>query len=82
YDDELAWKIIIDGVGKQGLVEAFYELFNVVENKFSSQTYSLLIEGPPASTERGYIISVCPRIMQFYVTQILLIHHSTRKIYK
>lgn len=53
YHDEIAWKIVVDGVGKQGLVEAFNELFTVMEEsgcKFSSHTYALLREGPPDST--------------------------------
>lgn len=25
YYDEIAWKIVVDGVGKQGMVEAFNE---------------------------------------------------------
>ncbi|KAG2293598.1 hypothetical protein Bca52824_040267 [Brassica carinata] len=53
YHDEIAWKIVIDGVGKQGQVEAFNELFTVMDEsgcKFSSHTYALLTEGPPDST--------------------------------
>ncbi|KAF8081969.1 hypothetical protein N665_0854s0009 [Sinapis alba] len=53
YHDEIAWKIVIDGVGKQGLMEAFDELFTVMEEsgcKFSSHTYALLTGGPPASS--------------------------------
>ncbi|KAJ4907570.1 hypothetical protein Rs2_11228 [Raphanus sativus] len=40
-------KIVVDGVGKQGLVEAFNELCTVMEGsscKFSSHTYELLTE--------------------------------------
>ncbi|CAD5317452.1 unnamed protein product [Arabidopsis thaliana] len=47
-DDEIAWKILIDGVLKQGFVEGFCELFQVMETsgcKFSSHTRSMLSKG-------------------------------------
>lgn len=47
-NDEVAWKLLIDGLLKRGLVDRCSELLDIMEkngSRLSSQTYSLLIEG-------------------------------------
>lgn len=54
FDDEIAWKILIDGVLKQGHVDAFSELFQAMQEngcRFSRRTHLLLIQGLPSKTD-------------------------------
>ncbi|KAH0678699.1 hypothetical protein KY284_019784 [Solanum tuberosum] len=47
-NDEVAWKLLIDGLLKRGLVDRCLELLDIMEkNRFrlSAHTYSLLLEG-------------------------------------
>ncbi|CAL1369987.1 unnamed protein product [Linum trigynum] len=46
--DEVAWKVLIDGLLKKGLVDGFSELFSLMEKKgcfIHPKTYTMLIEG-------------------------------------
>lgn len=48
HNDEVAWKVLFDGLLKRGLIDRFTELLDIMEKKGfrpSSETYSMLIEG-------------------------------------
>ncbi|XP_020875673.1 pentatricopeptide repeat-containing protein At5g65560-like [Arabidopsis lyrata subsp. lyrata] len=54
YDDEIAWKILIDGMLKQGHIDAFSELFQAMQKNgchFSPQTYLSLTKGLRCKTD-------------------------------